>query len=361
MPDLDLLVPSSLVDAALADELLRDQAMPHLTRLLARAEAPVLRHLAPQGSLTPWQDWVFAYRAGVDPARVNLGELWAMACGRPPAPHGGRYVVEPAHFKVANDHLRLDDPHGLGISLVEARALAAVIEPVLAEAGWRLDPLEPATLTHWMVQRDDAALSAAAIDRAIGDNVAAWQPRASDEASPMSGIRDGTDAALAWRRCVNEIQMLWFGHAINEARDANARPTVNTLWLSGNGGPMTPLPHYVAVDSGLPLLAALPIEPDATRALESFDRFIEPMRRDDWSGWHEQLESLDLRLGDLLRQQADRTLGTVTLVFCGRESAKAVTLGPRDLSRDLSRLWRGLRTRGRKPSLATLFAEEPVS
>ena len=360
MPDLDLLVPSSLVDAALADELLRDQAMPNLTHLLARADAPVVRRLMPHGSLTPWQDWVFAHRANVDAARVNLGELWAMACGRPPAVRGGRYVVEPAHFKVANDHLRLDDPHALGISLVEARALAAVIEPVLAEAGWRLDALEPATLTHWMVQRDEAVLTAAAIERAIGDNVAAWQPRARDDAPPAAGDRDGPDAALAWRRCINEIQMLWFGHAVNEMRDANGRPTVNTLWLSGNGAPMTALPHYVAVDSGLPLLAALSVEPEAATALESFDRFIEPMRRDDWSGWREQLERLDLRLGGVLRQQVDGSLGAVTLVFCGRDSSKAVRLGPRGISRDLPRWWRGLWPRGRKPSLATLFTEESV-
>ncbi len=357
MRDLDLLVPSSLVDTSLAEDLLREQAMPNLTRLLGRSGAPVVHELPERSTLTTWQAWVFAHRAGVDPARVNLGELWAMACGVAPAVRGGRYVVEPAHFKVANDHLRLDDPRELGITLGEARSLATVIEPVLADVGWRLEPIEPATLTHWMVGRDDgAALSAAAIERAIGDNVAAWQPRVPGGGA--GGSPDGPDPALAWRRCVNEIQMLWFGHDVNQAREADGRPTINTLWLSGNGAPRAESPHYAAIDSGVPLLASLSVEPDAGRALESFDRFVDPARRDDWSGWREQLQRFDLRLGGVLRQQGDGSIGSVTLVLCGRERAKTLTLGPRDLAGFWRRLWPG---RGRTPSLAELFGEGPAA
>lgn len=336
MHDLDLLVPSALVDPGISTDLLRDRAMPHLARVLAFGHRAPDLVVPSQASLTPWQAWVFGGPDGSASERVNLGELWAMACGIAPASAGGRYVVEPAHFKVANDHLRLDDPAGLAITLAEARALAAVVEPVLRDAGWRLDPIEPATLTHWLATRDDgAALSAAAIEKAIGDNIADWQPRMPEQAATTAG-----DAALAWRRCVNEIQMLWFGHPVNEAREARGQPTVNTLWLSGNGrasDEQPALPRYASVVSALPLLAALPIEAGAPRMLESFDRFIEPARREDWSSWRSELESLDARLGAALRQQVDGAVGALTLVLCGRDRATATTIVPKDRRR----VWRG--------------------
>ncbi|MEO8936881.1 MAG: hypothetical protein ABI277_03765, partial [Burkholderiaceae bacterium] len=211
------------------------------------------------------------------------------------------------------------------------------------------DAIEPATLTHWLLVRDDGvALSAPAIERAIGDNVAAWQPRAPDGAAEHAA---GDAAALAWRRCVNEIQMMWFGHPVNDARETAGKPSINTLWLSGNGAARTPMPHYRAVDSSLPLLAALPFEPDATRTLETFDGFIDPARHDDWSTWRVQLAALDAKIGDVLRRQADGSIGVATLVFCGRDGAKLLVVGPRDLAK----FWRGW---SRGPSLVDLFAEE---
>lgn len=331
MHHVDLVVPSALVDPALAVDLLRDQSMPYLDRIVLLGAAGQPLQLSSDAALTPWQAWIFGAR-GKAVERVNIAELWAMACGLAPVPAVGRYVVEPAHFTIANDHLRLDDPRALSITLAEARALATTIEPVLVEAGWRLHPIEPATLTHWPVFRiDGTPLTAPSVERAIADNVAAWQPRAS------AGSDSAGDVALDWRRCVNEIQMLWFGHPVNEAREANGQPSVNTLWLSGNGAPRGEMPHYAAVDSGLPLLAALPVEPDAGHVLETFDGFIEPMRREDWSGWRDQLAALDARLAAIVQRQAAGTVGTLTLVLCGRDQATTRTIE----RREAGQAWRG--------------------
>ena len=179
MSDLDFLVPSALVDADLASELLRGQSLPAVERMITRSrgDASLDVAVADTASLNAWQTVVFGARVQTDVARVNLAELWAVACQAGPVA-GRRYVAEPAHFTVANDHLRLDDPARLDVTLDEARALAAAIEPVLMEAGWRLAPIDAATTTHWMLTRDDGTpLSAPAIERAIGDNVAMWQPR----------------------------------------------------------------------------------------------------------------------------------------------------------------------------------------
>ncbi len=344
MADLDLLVLAALVDPAIATELFRDVLLPNLSRVAARAAPIDALSLPFDAVLTSWQAWVFGMRAGLPFEQVNVAELWCAACGLPPAPRDGRYLVEPAHFAIARDHLRLDDPRALDVTLVEARALAESVEPILADAGWHLDPIEPATVTHWPVsRRDGAALVAPAIDRAVGDNVAAWQPRMVHASS------SGVDAALAWRRCVNEIQMVWFAHPVNEAREATGRPTINTLWLSGNGGPRGPQPRYAAVDATMPLLAAIEIEPSAPRTLEGDTRLVEPARAEDWGRWRDELVRLDERIGELLRAQAAKRIGTITMVLCGDREARAVPVAP-DRAGGFWRRW------GRKPSPSTLFA-----
>lgn len=361
MHDLEFLVPSALVDPALATDLLRDRPLPHLSRVLAHAAKPEDTVLAEHAPLTPWQWWVFGGRGDMRDAskpgdEINLAELWATACGIAPAPNRRRWLAEPAHFVIARDHLRLADPHGLGVTIAEARALARAIEPVLSESGWHLDPIEPATLTHWLLHRDDdLELSGAAIERAIGDNVAAWQPRPRAVAGHVDKVEGtiGHDAALDWRRCSNEIQMLWFGHPVNQAREEQGLPAINTLWLSGNGAPRSLLPHYRAVDSSLPLLASVPVEPDAARALESFDGFIVAARDQNWSGWRVELDALDARIAALVDDQRSGAIGKLTIVLCGSDRIRSLGVA----ARDLGKFWRGW---GAGPSLVEFFAEHPV-
>ena len=361
MHDIDFIVPGALVAAPLAPELVRDLELPNLTRIARHASDSVELEREDHASLAPWQAWVFGANAqtGFEDADINLAELWAMACGLPQV-HGGsgRWLAEPAHFRIAQDHLRLDDPHALAITLDEARALSTSITPLLAEAGWRLEPVETSTRTHWFLLRDDAFdLTGAALDRAIGENVAHWQPRAWHATRVATESRavfaDIEDTGLAWRRSVNEIQMLWFGHPVNEAREANGRPTINTLWLSGNGAAATPMPHYRAVDSTLELLAALPIEPDATRVLESFDALIAPARTEDWATWRSNIAALDARLGEALAAQRAGQIGTLCLSLFGADGGRVLRVEPRDLGK----FWRAW---GAAASLADLFADDPA-
>jgi hypothetical protein len=343
MHDLDFIVPAALVAAALAAELLRDTSMPCLARMLARARRVEDIDLPPDAPLAPWQAWLFGRdEAAASIDRVNIAEAWAAAAGEP-ATTGGRWLAEPAHFTIANDHLRLDDPAALDLTVDEARQLAEAAGPVLAAAGWRLAPFRADAHRHWIVHRDDAAsLSAAAIDRAIGENVAAWQPR--------SGADRNDAAALAWRRCVNEIQMTWFEHPVNAAREGRGSPTVNTLWLSGNGKPATALPTWWAIESAIPMVVALPITSDAPRALETFDALTEPARRGDWTAWRDRLAGLDSRLGVLAKGQATGAIGTLTVVLCGHEHFKVATVE----AGDARKFWRSW-TRG--PSIADLLSE----
>lgn len=402
MHDVDLLVPFARVEAELARDLLRDAELPHLSQLLRAAETRNDVAMPADSPLVPWQAWLFVRRAlDLDDDRwmsriddINLAELWAMACGVPPYADEGRWLAEPAHFTVARDHLRLDDPGALTMSIDEARDLARAASPALTSAGWTLAPIEAATVRHWFMTREDPIdLSGPAIERAIGENVAAWQPRSTSPTPPPSAPPIGApiaavsaaratastasartsiaasaaaptsasttasatvstaalgaasilpDPSLAWRRCINEIQMSWFDHPVNAAREARGLPAINTLWLSGNGRPRAPLPRYRAIDSHLSLVTALQREPGATRALETFDGLIEAARAEAWDTWRQRLSALDARIDTLERGRRDGTIGALSIVLCGQRSLLHLGVARRSARGAWHRAWRRL-------------------
>ena len=52
-----------------------------------------------------------------------------------------------------------------------------------------------------------------------GHNIDVWLPRGAGE-------RD-------WRKMQNELQMLWHTNSLNEKREAEGKPRINTVWLWG--------------------------------------------------------------------------------------------------------------------------------
>lgn len=52
-----------------------------------------------------------------------------------------------------------------------------------------------------------------------------------------------TDQAWrAWRKRVNEIQMAWHDHPVNQTREQNGLPAINSVWLYGGAKGFTPDP-----------------------------------------------------------------------------------------------------------------------
>lgn len=158
------------------------------------------------------------------------------------------WLLEPAHFHLSRDHLALLHGALASLSREDALALAEAIAPTLADAGfscrviapdaWLLRDLPqsrsressgtslgqgrspgPGTATGAPEKAGGWQLRAAGSERAWGRNVDAWLP-------------EGTDARR-WRRVLNEIQMTWFEHPVNEARAARGELPVNAVWLGG--------------------------------------------------------------------------------------------------------------------------------
>lgn len=72
------------------------------------------------------------------------------------------------------------------------------------------------------------------------------------------------DAWRSWRKRVNEIQMEWHDHPVNERRQKQGLPPINGVWLYGGAHGFTPLLN------------------DTYHWLESLS---EPAWQGDWSGW----------------------------------------------------------------------------
>ena len=300
----------------LAAELLGGRSLPNLERLLARGEraiddATAVVRLADDLAVVGVRD--------ARPERRSSASTSA-SCGRWPAasrraPRGGRWSAEPAHFAIANDHLRLDDPRGLDVTLAEARALA--------------DAIEPRARRGRVAARSDRARDADPLD-AVARRRGAVVGGGDRAARSATTSRPGSRGRPTVRRPTHGARV-----ATPRQRDADAvvRPSGQR---GARGAPVADRQHAVAVGerragdarcratrrstAGLPLLAALPVDPGATRALATFDGFVEPAPRRRL----ERVARRDSPRSTRGRQRArasrpTATIGVVTLVLCGRE------------------------------------------
>jgi len=114
--------------------------------------------------------------------------------------------------------------------------------------------------------------------------------------------------ALKWIRHFNEVQMLLYGHAHNEAREAAGQTPINSVWFWGEGAApdnLTPgvtwvmtnheFSRQLATASGVPHSGwRLPWQPDsAEMQLLLWEGLQDAARRGDWQAWRESLATLE--------------------------------------------------------------------
>ncbi len=155
----------------------------------------------------------------------------------PPCPLG---LLSPTHWHVTTDRVAMVQPDALDLSDAESMALWQTLSELMQAGGYT---------THWghatrwyATHADWATLPTASIDRVMGDGIEHWQPPG--------------DAGRRWQRLQNEMQMVLHTHPVNEAREVRGVPTINSVWLSGNGPtpsmqPMPSTPPDVQVDQRL--------------------------------------------------------------------------------------------------------------
>lgn len=275
--------------------------LPNLAALLARL-TPTVRDEADEYSLSPPHERAIAralgwsggdghlpfaawelQREGVDTADLAWGRL------------------TPLHWQVGREHLTVIPPSELQLAEAESRVLFDAAHVLFEEDGWLMRWQAPG---RWYVAHETLTeLPTASLDRVVGRNPDAWMP-------------DHPQARWI-KRLQNEMQMLWYNHPANDAREARGAFTINSVWLSGCG-------------IGQPARGEPPTIADALR---------EPLWHEDWEDWVRAWRALDDGpLRDSL--QAARAGRPVTLTLAGERHAQSWESLPRSWWARLAGGWK---------------------
>lgn len=351
MTHLDILIPFGLPPPELAADLFRELNAPALATLTTRAKTEAAsrheRHDDFSRTL-PHESWL-GRRFGRDKQLRASGSLpVASSMMRHlgvTADDGLWFVVEPVHIHIARDHLVLTDPRQLMLTESDARVLFEIAKSLFNESG---HDLRYGNAHYWFLRADGwNALQTASPEAATGHNIDIWMPKGSGE-------RD-------WRKVQNEVQMHWFDHRINNAREEGRLKPVNSLWLWGAehiGMKYDALPYdavfnfedwmQALVPEGItPSTAAAAssaLSSQSRQALVVLDDLQEAALSSDWANWIDGLRRIEndwcMPLLDALKSG---TITSMTLVITNDTGLSRFTT----TRSSLRKFWV-------KPSLATL-------
>jgi hypothetical protein len=127
--------------------------------------------------------------------------------------------ADPVHLRADQSSLRLFDSHSFAVTQEEADALVAAFNDFYVERGWRLEAPRP---QRWYLSlSSDPGVSTTTIGTVVGQSVAPCLPQG--------------ETAADWHALLNEIQMLFHDHPVNNAREQRGEPAINSLWFWGGG------------------------------------------------------------------------------------------------------------------------------
>nr|NDG61151.1 hypothetical protein [Betaproteobacteria bacterium] len=136
-------------------------------------------------------------------------------------------VLTPCHFYIRLDHVGVSALHDEPLSWDQATELQhALNDDLQAWSQWfgsniGIEVLEP---MHWLLRFDALVdLQGCSLALAEGLNVEQYLAQGSQTRN--------------WRRLLNQVQMLWYEHPVNQARAASGYRPVNALWLGGSTVP----------------------------------------------------------------------------------------------------------------------------
>lgn len=304
-----LLIPFASALAEASSHTLRDLEVPNLTRLLALL-APAERLGTDEYSLTPPHESALAAAWGWG------GSEGALPFGAHAAAADGIEVLDlawgaltPVHWHVGSDQVTLTDPQALALDAQDSRALFESARELFESEGFAFAWGAP---LRWYVAHETLVdLPCASLDRVAGRTIDLW-------------MTPHPQARLV-RRLQNEVQMLWYQHPVNEAREARGQLPVNSFWLSGCG-------RWQRADTG---------------SVSVDDRLREPLLSQDWAAWAEAWRALDTGPIAQWRRAAERG-EAVALTLCGERQAQRFETVSRTP-------WQRLVSRWRTPDVAAVL------
>jgi hypothetical protein len=206
-------------------------------------------------------------------------------------------TLQLVHWQVGRDEIVLHPQLELHVTQAEHEAIERSIAPLLAEDGFTLYA-QSAGSWH-MSGADLAQLECATPERAAGRDMRSFAPKSVNTTSKTT--------ARKWQRIANELQMLLYTHAVNDARAANSKLTLNAVWLSSCGAlpkpaPAAPAWTHVYVNSVDALEAALEKHQPATLTLCGQSACVTLQKQPAWKRIFKRtptLEALTITLSDV--------------------------------------------------------------
>lgn len=199
---LTLLVPGLLLPVEILENTVHDLSAPSLSTILGNGA----RHVLPA-------DWL--------PGAFGLDHLPAAALRKVSPGETAQddwICLDPVRWHVSAEGVTLDDPAKLELTDAEAAALLEAVQPLFADWG----ELSASAPGRWELRlRRPVALETQPLPTAIHQAIDPWLP----------GGADGP----AWRRLLAEAQPILHAHPVNRQREAENRPSVNSLWPWGAG------------------------------------------------------------------------------------------------------------------------------
>ncbi|MDP1528114.1 phosphoglycerate mutase [Rhodoferax sp.] len=300
-----LLIPHAASHSEGCQAALATLKLPHLQKLLSRL-SPQPLDAGDELSWSPPHERALARSLGLP---VTDGQLpWAAleASQRSELAHlpGAWAFVSLCHWQATTHEVTMRQLPMHELSAIESDGLLAAMQPFFAQDGITLHPFEAGRwLAHGAVFD---GLPSASPDRVLGRNLSPWMPTASQ----ASGLI----------RLMSEMQMLFYTHPLNDARERRGALAVNAIWFSGSG---TLPDRHPAPASAQPIMA-----PTLRQAA----------LQDNWAGWASAWQQLDVtHIRQLL--DAQRLGDAVQLTLCGERHAQSWVSQPPSLKQKFRQLF----------------------
>jgi hypothetical protein len=221
MKKVHIVIPDLFLPQQLAAYASADLSLPALEKMLARAQEMPL----PVDTLEQWLCDCFGVGG------LAIAPLTLQADGMMPL-DAYWLRADPVAISMQRNQMILQADTTLTAN--EAAQLCASLNAHFADEGLRFVSPHP---QRWYLQLDKAPdMQTHPLSQVVGANVHAHLPYGAD--------------ALHWHSVFNEIQMLFYEHAVNQAREQRGELPVNAVWLWGGGKAATNLRQPFALVAG---------------------------------------------------------------------------------------------------------------
>lgn len=263
---------------------------------LGKLSVPGFEWLASRANFQrrPKRTFETALARQLDMSDAPFGALRLLGEATGEAARDGHWLcADPVHLRFHHERIILADAGAFELDEEEARSLTNALNETFADVG----TFHVATARRWYLRLHEAVEHSA-------------EPLSAMAGRRIDGELSGKESKLT--RWLNEVQMFLHHHPVNERRQAEGKPAINSLWLWG-GGTLpdqstaawsavwsdNPLARGLARATGIPVenlptdLGALLERTQGDRQLVVLDPLLGPVLYEDGEGWKAAWQALD--------------------------------------------------------------------